>query len=202
MKNGQLAVVAVVVLAGCGGGGGSDTVVVPPSLDGPDATFGQIQSDFNTKFAAYDDPFPTTTIAEMPQFGSATYTGSAVFSDLTTDPAAVRANPTRVSRLQLTADFSAADVNGRLYNFRATDPATVISGELALSGVVVGNTFQGGAFGAPGGVDGTLVTNGVAADHNGAFAGNFAGSDHRAITGVVVHGTPTATYSGVLVGER
>lgn len=198
-------VFGAVALAGCGGGedgGGTVLIVPPPSLDGADATFGQIRDDFADTFALYDDPFPPTALAEMPIFGSATYTGSAVYSDRTADPIAVRANPTRVSRIQVTADFPAADVNGRLYNFRDADPSVVVSGELALSGIIDGNTFRGGAFGAAGGVDGTLVTNGVAATHDGAFIGNFAGSDARAINGVVVHGTSASTYSGVFVADR
>ena len=200
MRVGYFAAVAITVLAGCGGSG-DDGAVAPPDLDGPDATFSQIRSDFSEKIALYE-PMAPTTLSEMPTFGSATYTGSAVYSDRTTDPLAVQANPTRASRMQLTANFSAADVNGRLYNFRAANPATVIAGELALTGIISGNTFQGGAFGAPGGVSGTLVTNGVAETHGGGFAGNFTGNDHEAVTGVVVHGTPTATFSGILVGER
>ena len=202
MRVGYFAAVAVSVLAGCGGSGdGEEVVARPPDLDGPDATFSQIRSDFSDKFATYE-PLPPTALSEMPVFGTATYTGSAVYSDRTTDPLAVQANPTRASRMQLTADFSAAEVNGRLYNFRALNPSTVIDGELAMTGIVSGNTFQGGAFGAPGGVSGTLVTNGVPETHGGAFAGNFAGSNAEAVTGVVVHGTPSATFSGVLVGER
>lgn len=196
-----VALIGALALAGCGGS--SDEVAAgPPSLDGPDATFGQIRSDFGRTFARYDDPFPTTGLAEMPIFGSATYSGSAVYSDQTADPLAVQANPTRVSRVQMTADFVAADVDGRLYNFRDANPATVVSGELDLSGIIDGNTFRGGVFGAPGGVSGTLVTNGVAADHDGAFIGNFAGRNAEAITGTVVHGTSTSTYTGVFVGDR
>jgi hypothetical protein len=207
MRLAMTAVVVAVALAGCGGGDGGDTVVVPstpppPDLDGPDATFGQIRSDFSDTFALYDDPFPTTALAEMPVAGSATYTGSAVYSNLTTDPFAVRANPTRVSRVQMTADFFDKDVEGRLYSFRSADPATTIAGELAMTGIISGNTFQGGVFGAPGGVSGTLLIDGVAETHSGGFAGNFAGSDVRAINGAVVHSTPTTTYSGVMVGER
>jgi hypothetical protein len=143
MRVGYFAAVAITVLAGCGGSG-DDGAVAPPDLDGPDATFSQIRSDFSEKIALYE-PMAPTTLSEMPTFGSATYTGSAVYSDRTTDPLAVQANPTRASRMQLTADFSAADVNGRLYNFRAANPATVIAGELALTGIISGNTFQGGA---------------------------------------------------------
>jgi hypothetical protein len=205
MRLGLVAVIGAAALAGCGGGGsngGETEFVVAPSIDGPDATFGQIRGDFAQKFVLYDDPFPPTSLTEMPIFGSASYTGSAVYSDQTADPVAVRANPTRVSRVEMTADFVAADVNGRLYNFRDANPSTVVSGELALTGIIDGNTFRGGAFNAPGGVSGTLVTNGAAATHDGAFIGNFAGSNAEAINGVVVHGTSTSTYSGVFVADR
>lgn len=201
-RRGLAVVIGAALMAGCDGGDGESVVALPPDLDGPNATYGQIRNDFAEKFALYADPFPSTEISEMPVFGSATYAGSAVYSNLTTDPVAVRASPTRASRMELTADFTASDVTGRLYNFRSTDPATVISGELALSGIISANNFGGGAFGAPGGVRGILVTNGVAADHSGAFSGRFAGSDYRAVEGLVVHSTPATTYTGVFVGAR
>lgn len=196
------ALIGLLAVAGCGGG--NDTEVAPPGdpLDRPDATFGQIGGDFLRMIAIYDDPFPTTGLAEMPRVGSATYVGSAVYSDRTSDPAMIRTNPTSASRVQVTANFTAADVNGRLYNFQAANPAEVISGELALTGIIEGNTFRGGVFGAPGGVEGTLSINGVAADHTGVFLGNFMGSAHEAVTGLVVHQTPQTQTSGVFVGER
>ena len=201
-RRGLAVVIGAALVAGCDGGDGDTVVALAPALDGPNATFGQIRNDFADKFALHADPFPSTDISEMPVFGSATYAGSAVHSNLTTDPVAVRASPTRASRGELTADFTAAEVTGRLYNFRSADPATVISGELPLNGIISANRFAGGAFVAPGGVRGILVTNGVAAGHSGAFSGRFAGSDYRAVEGLVAHSTPATTYAGVFVGAR
>lgn len=195
---------AVAVLAGCGGGGG-ETTREEPDLGGPDATFGLLQQDYTDAFGRLGTATPTP-LDQMPIQGSATYLGSAVYSQNST-PGDIRADPTSASRVQITTNFSDASVNGRLFNFRSANPDVAMSGELALNGIVSGNSVFGGLipgiFDAPGGVVGDLTVDGVTEAQSGAFGASFIGSDHGALDGAVVFGpggTPQ-TY-GVFTAER
>jgi hypothetical protein len=187
-----LALAGSLALAACGGGGGGSDDDDAPTL----ATFGDLVTDFDTLAATYDSSFPATAVPDMPTSGTATYQGSALYSDTATSPTDIISSPTSASRVDLTADFGAAEMTGRLHDFRSADPNTVIAGELSIvDGQIVGNLFDGR-------IEGALTTGGVAQDHTGGnLLGSFLGNDAQAVSGRIFRGSSPTQYNGVFVGD-
>lgn len=198
------AVAALSVVAACGGGDGG-TTVSEPLLDTAVATFDLLQQDNAEAFGRLGGVAPTP-LDRMPNLGSATYSGSVIYSQ-DSEPGEIRSNPSAASRVQLTTNFSDASVNGRLFNFRSANPAESLSGELAMSGIISGNGVFGGlipgVIDAPGGVNGTITVDGTTTAQSGVFGATFMGENHGALDGVVGFGPGGSldTY-GLFTAER
>jgi hypothetical protein len=190
-----LAVAGSIGLAACGGGGGDDDG--PGGLNGgTQETFDILQSDFDALLSDYDRVAPTPP-AGMPIGGTATYAGAAVYSNVATDPNVIIANPTSASKVEITADFAAMEIGGRLYDFRASDPDVRIDGGLALvNGFIVNNTVAADILG-------TLTVDGTDRDHTGArLLGAFQGEGARALSGPILRGGSPTEINGAFVAER
>jgi hypothetical protein len=193
LTSSALALTGTLALAACGGGGSGSS-----DDDGPtQATFGDLVTDFDTLIATYDGSYPATAVPDMPATGQATYQGTALYSDAATAPTDIISNPTSASRVDLTADFQNARMNGRLHDFRSANPNTAIAGDLNIvDGQIVGNLFDGR-------IEGALTVGGVTADHTGGnLLGSFLGDDAEAVSGRIFRGTSPTAYNGVFVGER
>lgn len=184
-----LAVLASIGLAACGGGSGDDSP--PPTLD----DFDTLTSDFDGLLGQYLSS-PATLPAEMPISGSATYAGSAVFTDVSINPNDAINDPRSAANVELLADFTTAEIDGRFYNFRSVDPNERISGQLdVVNGAIDDNLISGT-------LAGTLIVDGAVEDQTGAtLTGNFNGPDYERLGGLVV-GTDPGRYHGVFVTER
>ena len=190
-----LAFAGSIGLAACGGGGGDDNG--SNGLNGgTQDTFGILQNDFDALLSAYDR-VAVTPVTGMPVGGAATYDGAAVYSNVDTDPNAIIANPTSASRVEITADFNAMEIGGRLYDFRSSDPNVTINGGLALvNGFIVNNTVAADILG-------TLTVDGTARDHTGArLLGAFQGQNAQALSGPILEGGSPTKFNGAFVAER
>jgi hypothetical protein len=179
-------------LTACGGGGGDDEVVLTPSPE----SFATLRSDFDSLLSTYDAA-TVTPLANVPNAGSATYSGSAVYSNVDTDPNAIIANPTSASAVEITADFGAGEVGGRLHDFRSVDPTVIIGGDLALvNGVIQNNTVAADILGS-------LTIDGIERDHTGGrLLGSFLGQNADALGGPILEGGSPTKYNGAFVAER
>lgn len=189
-----VAITASMGLAACGGGDGDDG---DNSLNGgTQETFDTLQSDFDTLLSIYDQ-VPVTPIADMPVSGSAVYDGAAVYSNVDTDPNAIIANPSSASLVELTADFAASEIGGRLYEFRSSNPNVTIDGDLAIvNGFIQNNTVAADILGS-------LTVDGVPRDHTGGrLLGAFQGGDAEAISGPILEGGSPTKYNGAFIAER
>ena len=201
-KNIQVGVVSsllALALGGCGGSSGEDTASDGSGGAGGDTpvSFDLMQSDFDDLIATYDPSYPATALSLIPATGGATYAGTAVYSDVETDPNLIIANPDAASRVVLDADFLNAQMSGRLYEFASSNPDVEIDGELViLDGQIVNNLFDGD-------IDGSLDIDGTATEYGGGeLLGAFLGSQLEAVSGRIFQGTSPTQYNGVFVGER
>jgi hypothetical protein len=184
------ALASALTLVACGDGSSDGTPL-------PATTFNSLQNDFDALFGTYAVGTPVTTPLQMPVRGEATYDGAALYSSVDTFTNDIIDNPTSASRFRLTADFGSADIDGRLYDFRAADPNVSMSGELAIAnGGIVNNAFTGD-------VQGSLTVNGTPLGYTGGqVVGNFLGSQADAVSGLILQGSSPTPYNGVFVAER
>jgi hypothetical protein len=189
-----LAIVGSIGLAACGGGGGDGDD--SSGGGGSQASFDLLQTDFDALLSDYDAATPTPLV-DMPVTGNAVYDGTALYSNVDTDPNVIIADPSSASRVRITADFAAAEVGGRLYDFRSADRSVTIAGDLALvNGVIQNNTIAADILGS-------LEVDGRERDHTGGrLLGSFLGPDANAVGGPILEGGSPTKYNGVFVAER
>jgi hypothetical protein len=185
-----VALAAALALVACGDGSSDRTPL-------PTTTFNSLQNDFDALFGTFAVDTPVTTTLQMPVRGEATYDGAALYSSVDTFTNDIIDSPTSASRVRLTADFSNADIDGSLYDFRAADSNITMSGDLAIAnGEIVNNVFDGD-------VQGTLTVNGTPLSYSGGqVVGNFLGSQAEAVSGLILQGSSPTPYNGVFVAER
>ena len=188
-----MALAAGIGLTACGGGGsGDDDVVLTPSPE----TFATLRSDFDSLLSTYDG-VAQTPLGNVPIAGSATYAGSAVYSNVDTDPNVIIANPTSASAVEITADFGTGEVGGRLRDFRSVDSTVRIDGDLALvNGFIQNNTVAADILGS-------LTIDGIERDHTGGrLLGSFLGQNADALGGPILEGGSPTKYNGAFIAER
>jgi hypothetical protein len=187
-----LAFAGALGLAACGGGGGGGGGGLTPAPQ----TFDTLRSDYNALLSAYDAT-PVTPLGAMPNSGSATYRGSAVYSSVDTDPNVIIANPTSTSAVEITANFATAAVGGRLHDFRSATPGSTMTGDLALAnGFIQNNTMAAD-------IVGSLTVDGVERDHTGGrLLGAFLGQNAGAVGGPILRGGSPTPYNGSFIAER
>ncbi len=188
-----LAFLGALGLAACGGGGGGGG---GGGLTPAPQTFDTLRSDYNALLSTYETT-PVTPVGAMPNTGSATYRGSAVYSSVETDPNLIIANPTSTSAVEITANFASAQVGGRLYDFRSANPASTMTGTLGLAnGFIQNNTMAAD-------IVGSLNVDGVDQNHTGGrLLGAFIGPNAGAVGGPILQGGSPTQYNGSFIAER
>lgn len=168
------AVASVMMLSGCLGGGGSET---------PEARLERGQR-------LYDriEQQPYTDAAAMPTAGSATYVGAAVFGAGTDS---YNVSTPVIGDLTMTADFSAASVNGTVSRIQDIDSRRMMAGSIGLNGSITGSNIAGT-------VSGSVDTYRV----DGNFAGGFTGAGADYVFGEVEGTVGGIDYIGLFGGEK
>lgn len=174
---GFIALLAPALLAACGGGGGS-TPATPTRAE----TFGLLQTAAGT--------LGTTTTAEMPRTGSASYEGVALFGG-SVDPAALKANHSLSADVALTADFAAGSLEGSFTGFEGAGAAAGDS--LTLSqGQIIGSAITADVSGK---IKGQSTT--------GDLVGTFHGAGVEGVSGQVSGLTlGSETLQGAFVARK
>lgn len=200
---------AIISLAACGGssgGAGGDVALpfLPPT--GPAGSFNALlntEATLLNRFYDTNGRAVATPSAQVPNAGTATFTGTAAFpasgrqlsiQTVNNATSISRSAPQLAARAVMTADFANGNVSGTIDQFR--DAAnTALPGSLTLGAAAInGARYNGGT------VSGTYPVNGTAQTvGNVSHGGTFVGPNADGIAGDIGFIAPTVTGGQQLV---
>lgn len=185
------AVASVMMLSGCLGGGSDSRVTqaigkVPEAKGTGDDLEARSQRAMRLAEKLLEQP--VTDAARMPTEGRATYTGAAVFGAGTDY---YNVSTPVIGDLTMTADFSAASVNGTVSRIQDIDSRRMMAGSIGLNGSITGSNIAGT-------VSGSVDTYRV----DGNFAGGFTGAGADYVFGEVEGTVGGIDYIGLFGGEK
>jgi hypothetical protein len=163
------------VLSACGGGGGS--TLNPEFVNLRNQGFALVQ-----QYGASGQNLTAT--ANMPDSGTATYSGVAAYRQNTTVPSEIFQNPLTVSEISLTAIFGGTPtISGSLSNFQSSDPSVSFTGSLDLDGTISNNGFTVSINASSNEI--TQIQNGSSSTgtYTGILNGTFAGTNAEVVFG-------------------
>ncbi|QFG37684.1 transferrin-binding protein-like solute binding protein [Paracoccus pantotrophus] len=126
---------------------------------------------------------PYTTVSQMPQTGTATYRGVAMYGEGEV-----------LSSAEMQANFANDSISGRLHNFQAQN-GTPISGEVAIrNGVITGAEYSAT-------LAGQLSAAGERASVSGTAYGDFSGRQAEIVDGSISAQVETSYGTEYVSGE-